>query len=135
MPESESDFVPVLLSEKLHEGQKLLVQVDGNDVLLAKIGGKVYAVRNICTHGGAPLSSGKLRSYAICCEAHGAFFDMRTGKPSYPARRELITYESKVQDSWICVRRVPLDRIFPFERSKGKLPGEADSLGPTTIQK
>ena len=31
------------------------VQIDGQDVCIANVGGKYYAIGNVCTHEGGPL--------------------------------------------------------------------------------
>ncbi|MFQ6011397.1 MAG: Rieske (2Fe-2S) protein [Nitrososphaerales archaeon] len=114
---SASEFVRIMPLTELAEGKIELVQVDGNDVLLTKIEGEVYAVRNICTHGGAPLSMGKLNECTVQCPGHGSVYDLKTGRGSYPSRRRLITYEVKFEGNWVLLGRVPIERIFPFTKS------------------
>ncbi len=113
---SRSDFARIMPLDELAEGKIELVQVDGNDVLVTKVDGAVYAVRNICTHGGAPLSMGKRYGSTIQCPGHGSVFDLKTGRGSYPARRQLITYDVKIEDKWVLIGRVPIERIFPFTK-------------------
>ena len=55
----------------------------GMPVLLARCGGQVYAMDDICTHSGASLHEGRFGERAECfvtCPWHAASFDMRTGK-------------------------------------------------------
>jgi len=113
---SRSDFARIMPLADLAEGELELVQVDGNDVLLTKVDGAVYAVRNICTHGGAPLSMGKRYGCTVQCPGHGSVFDLKTGKGTYPARRQLITYDVMIEDNWVLIGRVPMERIFPFTK-------------------
>jgi 3-phenylpropionate/trans-cinnamate dioxygenase ferredoxin subunit len=55
----------------------------GMPVLLARCGGQVYAMDDICTHSGASLHEGRFGERAECfvtCPWHAASFDVRTGK-------------------------------------------------------
>jgi len=104
---SRSDFARIMPLADLAEGELERVQVDGNDVLLTKVDGAVYAIRNICTHGGAPLSMGKRYGCTIQCPGHGSVFDLK---------RQLITYDVMIEDNWVLIGRVPIERIFPFTK-------------------
>lgn len=112
------EFLPALPVMELKLGGTRVVEIDGNDVLLANVDGKIYAVRNICTHGGAPLSMGQLKGCAVQCSIHRAVFDLRSGVSGFPAKRRLITYGVKIDGSWIMVERVARERIFPFEKMR-----------------
>ncbi|HYA82026.1 MAG TPA: Rieske (2Fe-2S) protein [Candidatus Bathyarchaeia archaeon] len=50
------------------------------DILVANIGGKYYAVSNICTHEDARLHEGRLTGKELICPWHGAKWDVTTGK-------------------------------------------------------
>ncbi len=49
-------------------------------VLLANINGKFYAIGNLCTHVGGPLDRGKLEGHEVQCPLHGSRFDVTTGQ-------------------------------------------------------
>jgi 3-phenylpropionate/trans-cinnamate dioxygenase ferredoxin component len=54
-------------------------------VMLARVGGEVFAIDDVCTHAGASLHEGDLGregSYLLTCPWHEAHFDVRTGKVS-----------------------------------------------------
>jgi nitrite reductase/ring-hydroxylating ferredoxin subunit len=54
-------------------------------VLLAKVGGEVFALDDVCTHAGASLHEGDLGregSHLVTCPWHEAHFDLRTGRVS-----------------------------------------------------
>src|SRR3989338_4022964 len=79
---------------ELPEGKGRAVDVDGHSVALFRVGPSVYALRNRCSHAGAPLSIGHLRGRELTCAWHGWVFDVTTGEsipsnppfdvPSYP---------------------------------------------------
>jgi nitrite reductase/ring-hydroxylating ferredoxin subunit len=54
-----------------------------HQVLLARVGDEVFALDDVCTHGGALLSEGDLGragDHLVTCPWHEAHFDLRTGK-------------------------------------------------------
>jgi len=49
-------------------------------ILLANVGGAIYALDNKCPHLGGDLSAGVLDGTMVTCPRHGAKFDVRTGE-------------------------------------------------------
>ena len=90
--------MPVMGASELQPGQMKVVVIDRERILVANVGGVFHAVRDVCGHAGAPLSSGSLIGYVVECPLHFACFDVRSGKlltgpvsadvPSYPVRVE-----------------------------------------------
>ncbi|NLE65693.1 MAG: non-heme iron oxygenase ferredoxin subunit [Elusimicrobia bacterium] len=80
----------------LKEGHGVPVRVAGRALALFLEEGQVYALRDECTHAGAPLSEGEVRKCRVTCPWHAAQFDIRTGESvgelgynpvrSFPAR-------------------------------------------------
>jgi nitrite reductase/ring-hydroxylating ferredoxin subunit len=69
--------------DEIPEGGMTTKEHDGTQVLLARCGGRVYAINDVCTHEGAPLHEGTLGQIGECmltCPWHAAHFDLRTGK-------------------------------------------------------
>ena len=64
----------------LPEGQMAPVYPMGVNVLLARVGGIVYAVSGKCAHMACPLFMGRLEGYTIVCGCHDWRFDVRTGR-------------------------------------------------------
>jgi nitrite reductase/ring-hydroxylating ferredoxin subunit len=56
------------------------VEAGGKELVLANVGGKVYALGDRCAHMNAPLSMGTLEGTTITCPLHFSRFDVRTGK-------------------------------------------------------
>ncbi|HVS02923.1 MAG TPA: Rieske (2Fe-2S) protein [Thermoanaerobaculia bacterium] len=68
--------------DEIPDGGMICRDHGGLQVLLARIGGAVYAMNNVCTHAGAPLAEGELGGegrYLLTCPWHDAHFDVRTG--------------------------------------------------------
>ncbi len=65
---------------EISETKALKVKVNGQSILVAKVGDRTCAIVNKCPHLGLPIASGKLEDGIITCPFHGAKFDMATGK-------------------------------------------------------
>ena len=79
---SEEQFQKVANKYDLKEGAMLKVEVNGKQIVLSMVEGKVYAIDEICTHEGGPLDEGELNGYDLKCPWHYAVFDVRNGKVS-----------------------------------------------------
>lgn len=73
-------FVPAGKATDVVEGHAKIVTLNGVEVALCRVEGKVYGVENKCSHDDGPLGEGELEGYAIVCPRHGAKFDVRTGE-------------------------------------------------------
>lgn len=73
-------FIEVGTSGDLAEGTMKEVIVEGQRVLLAKIGDSYYAAEDRCPHLGARLSGGKLEGSVVTCPRHGSQFDLKDGR-------------------------------------------------------
>jgi len=65
-------------------------------VSVARVGGRLYAFDDLCTHEACPLSAGLLTGTTIMCQCHGCRFDITTGAIlNGPATEPLGIYEVK----------------------------------------
>lgn len=73
-------------------------------VSVARVGGKLYAFDDLCTHEACPLSAGMLTGTIILCQCHGCRYDITTGSVLHgPATRPLTTYEVTETDGTISI--------------------------------
>lgn len=56
------------------------LQLDGKVIALANVGGKLYAVNNVCLHRGGPIAQGELSGQVVTCPWHGWQYDVTSGK-------------------------------------------------------
>jgi len=81
--------------EDIKPGKSIRVKV--GDIAIAVVrtpNGEVKALDDKCSHGEISLSEGFVDNETIECWAHGAKFDLNTGKPlSLPAYEPVATYE------------------------------------------
>lgn len=101
-PQAADPVADILVGklDDLAEGVPKQVQVGDNKdnfIVVAKVGGQVYAVSGKCTHFGAPLATGYLDGYRLYCPWHSAAFDIRSGEIfGGPTVNSLKKYQTRV---------------------------------------
>ena len=73
-------YIKVGNTGEFSDGSRKKVTVEGQEVLVARVGSSYYAVGNRCTHMGGDLSAGQLERTVITCPRHGSQFDVRNGQ-------------------------------------------------------
>jgi 3-phenylpropionate/trans-cinnamate dioxygenase ferredoxin component len=104
-----SGFVSVAKISEIADPGKLLVEVGERLVVLIRAAGHIYALDDICTHDGGPLSEGPLDAEhgTIACPRHGAKFDIRNGAAlTMPATKPTRSHDVKLEGDRIFVRLV-----------------------------
>ncbi len=85
-----------------------MVQVDGTDILLVNLDGRIHAVQGICSHEYFELDKGFLTGDSITCALHLSRFDLETGEAlDPPAELPLAVYPVTVQDDGAIVLELP----------------------------
>jgi nitrite reductase/ring-hydroxylating ferredoxin subunit len=104
--------------EDLPDGEMRAFQVEGRDVLFVRNGNTVYALRDLCPHQGAKLSTGVLscRRVAVAvgqynsanersmvrCPWHNWEFNCADGTATHdPQRVRVATYTARIEDGAI----------------------------------
>jgi 3-phenylpropionate/trans-cinnamate dioxygenase ferredoxin subunit len=99
------DFEEIASVDDFKEADRLEVFVDDTPVLLIHLGEQYFAIEDVCTHDGQPLTNGCIEDGAIVCPRHGARFDLHTGKAlCMPATKPVRTFEVEVKDGKIFAR-------------------------------
>jgi ferredoxin-NADP reductase/nitrite reductase/ring-hydroxylating ferredoxin subunit len=100
------DFVKVADTKDIQPSRMKEIQIDGENICVANIDGKYYAIGNICTHEGGPLADGTLDGFEVECPWHGSKFDVRTGEvTSPPASEPESIYQVKVDGSNVLIKK------------------------------
>jgi 3-phenylpropionate/trans-cinnamate dioxygenase ferredoxin subunit len=102
-----SDFVFVAKTTDVPDPGTLLVEVGERLVALIHAAGHFYALDDVCTHDGGPLSEGPVdpQGRTIACPRHGAKFDLKTGAAlTMPATRPTVAHEVMVEGDDVLVR-------------------------------
>lgn len=78
-------------------GTGKLVEVEGRRIALFYVDGGYYAIDDVCTHRGGPLSEGSLSGDEVTCPIHGAQFNVKTGEvTAAPAQQGVKTFPVRV---------------------------------------
>ena len=104
--------------EEIPPGGRKLVVVEGREIGLFDVEGRLYAVRNRCPDQGGPVCRGGLferfdaevlpngrvrefvtdRGYILACPWHGWEYDIRTGVCLWDPRYRVATYPVRVDE-------------------------------------
>jgi 3-phenylpropionate/trans-cinnamate dioxygenase ferredoxin subunit len=97
--------VRVCAESELETGQPVRVIVDGKAVALVKDdNGACHAIGDTCSHAEISLSEGFVEGTQIECWAHGAHFDLETGRAlTLPATDPIPVYDLNIIDGDIYV--------------------------------
>jgi nitrite reductase/ring-hydroxylating ferredoxin subunit len=99
-------FVKVGRIEDFPEGKLTKVRVRGEEVVLAKVDGRIHAIADSCTHRGAPLHEGQLEGTIVTCPWHGGQFDVTTGRViSPPPMKDAAPFDVNVKGSDVLLRK------------------------------
>jgi nitrite reductase/ring-hydroxylating ferredoxin subunit len=93
----------VAATAEIPDGGRKIVELEGRSIGVFNVGGRFYAVRNVCPHQSGPLCRGFLtglleadgpgefrysrRGEMLRCPWHGWEFDLRTGRSWVDPRR------------------------------------------------
>ena len=93
-------------------GSRRIVNIDGREIGVFRVGNDLYAIRNRCPHQGGPLCTGRIAHRVvsqaagrvervagtlIVCPWHGWRYDMSTGLAYAPADPGVRTYDVSVE--------------------------------------
>lgn len=73
-------FVRVAAEAEIPLGDMRRVEAGRESILVANVGGELFAISDTCTHRGGALSRGTILDGIVTCPRHGSRFDVRTGK-------------------------------------------------------
>jgi 3-phenylpropionate/trans-cinnamate dioxygenase ferredoxin subunit len=89
----------------LPPGSREVVEIDDVFIAVFNVAGQLYAIENICTHDGAPLTGGCVENDVIICPRHGARFSLETGAALTPPAYEAVdTFPVEVREGIIYTR-------------------------------
>jgi nitrite reductase/ring-hydroxylating ferredoxin subunit len=90
-------WIYVMDETALPEGGMAPVFPQGVNVIIARVGGVVYAVSGKCAHLGCPLSGGALDGHELTCGCHDWRFDITTGRFREAPELGLAVYPVKTE--------------------------------------
>ncbi len=109
--------VDVMSADDIPPGTMTRVEVEGQPICLANVGGTMHAVHDTCTHAMASLSAGWLDTEMdrIECPKHGAYFRLSDGAAiTLPATASLPVFPIEVRDGRVWINPTP-NITHPFD--------------------
>lgn len=96
------------LGDCANDGCVLRVMAAGEEIVLVRSDGEIFALEDRCSHEDYPLSDGEMEDGQIECIYHGARFDLRTGNAvRLPAIRPVRTFPVEIRDGGVFVEVGP----------------------------
>jgi nitrite reductase/ring-hydroxylating ferredoxin subunit len=102
-------WIPTIPFDELPEGRSLKTPAGDEQVLLYRIGDRIYALRNRCTHQGAPLDRGPVNvagsEATVTCPFHGSTFRLKDGGVMRgPAVAPVPAFDTRVTEGIVEIR-------------------------------
>ncbi|MHC1708895.1 MAG: Rieske (2Fe-2S) protein [Methanomassiliicoccales archaeon] len=96
--------IKVAKLSEMPSGTMMGVEIEGKNILLANVDGKLLAMDGLCSHMAGRLWEGTLEGNVVKCPKHGSRFDVRTGEvvsqvkiPLIGKAKPLGTYKTSVE--------------------------------------
>ena len=101
-----AEFVRVAGRGDVPAGEMLIVEIEGEEIVLANVDGQIYAFGNGCTHRGGPLGEGLLEGDEVECPFHQGRFNVKTGEAvQEPPTDPIPTYQVQMDGDDIKVAK------------------------------
>ena len=101
-PDSSFKFYRIGPASEFPPGERLFLEIDGNQIVVFSLPGEFIATGDLCSHDGGAISDGELVNEEIICPRHGARFNIRTGKAlSLPAVEGIPVYPVRINEGYL----------------------------------
>jgi nitrite reductase (NADH) small subunit len=91
------------VGEAPEEGKVCEQRAGEFEICLARLGGELKAVDNICPHRRGPLGQGWIEGRGVVCPWHSWIFSLDTGAAEYPEGEKLSVFPLKVMGDDVLV--------------------------------
>ena len=100
-------FVATIDAATLPPGRGTTVTIEGREIAVFNVDGRIYATDDSCPHSGSSLGWGRLDGNIVTCRSHGLRFDVTTGKMVASDAWGIETFSAKIEDGkiWIAIQR------------------------------
>ena len=115
-----AEFEKVAGGDEVPPGGRKSIIVDELPALLIRIGDGYYAIEDVCTHDGQPLTEGLIDGIEITCPRHGARFDVTTVTSQPPRSFLLPAPKFPRSGSETRTTRMSVFMCWPSYRSQSK---------------
>lgn len=91
-------------ADAIAEGTAVAFNADGKPIAVAKVGGRLFAFDELCSHLGCSLADGFVEGAQIICPCHFSAFRVTDGAvESGPAEAPIRTYPVEIVNGQISV--------------------------------
>ena len=98
------NWIDAGVAQELQDGQAKSLSAGRRTIAVVRSGAAFFAIEDICTHDGAPLTGGEIEGNEIICPRHGARFCLRTGEALTPPAYEPVrVFETKIENGHLWV--------------------------------
>jgi 3-phenylpropionate/trans-cinnamate dioxygenase ferredoxin subunit len=99
------EWIHALQSAQLPDGKTVPVKINGQSVVLARVGERLFALRNECPHLGCPLHRGRLEGFLLQCPCHDWLFDLRNGEFTLAPEIKIPAFQVREENGEILLKR------------------------------
>ena len=90
-------FVKVATKPEIADQSGKLVEIGDKRIALFNLGGRFYALDDVCPHADGPLSEGSIEGEDVECPWHGSRFNIKTGEVTVsPAVESVARYNVRM---------------------------------------
>lgn len=97
-------FIKVADAADLPPGERIIVEIDEMWIAVFNVNGQIYAIEDQCTHDGESLAEEGIMhdedsdNPKVECDRHGATFELKTGKPTFPASVPVLRFPTRIEN-------------------------------------
>jgi nitrite reductase/ring-hydroxylating ferredoxin subunit/uncharacterized membrane protein len=103
------EFTAVLPTAELAEETPTQAMLGTTALVVVRRGDLVFALKDTCSHAGAPLSKGQLKGDTIVCPSHASAFRLRDGAVRHgPSSTRQVAYRARINGDQVEVQG-PID--------------------------
>ncbi|CAM2064890.1 Cytochrome P450 [Sulfidibacter corallicola] len=118
------DKVVLCCRHALKDRKPLGVQLEGVELVVLLVDGRLSVLHGVCRHQWALMSNGHVEGDALVCAAHGWRYDCFSGRKSGSASVGLAKFEAWIEGDSVWIDR---DQVLAWKRNAaGQAPGSAD---------
>lgn len=99
-----SGFVRVAALSEINQGEGKVVELNGRELALFNLDGKIHCLDNNCPHAGGPLGEGTIEEGRVVCPWHGWDFSLENGESSLNPAIKVDCFEVKVEGDDVLVK-------------------------------
>jgi nitrite reductase (NADH) small subunit len=90
-------------SELPDEGQACELSFHARQFCVARSGGEISVMDNVCPHQEGPLGQGLVENGRVVCPWHAWAFDVKTGEAQHTDRARVTVYPAKIENGALMI--------------------------------